>query len=54
MDLMVDCPHCAAKIGELCTKECTVNGKKIIALEKALWVIDLSFDNISIPKEEVE
>jgi len=47
MDLTEDCPHCGAKVGEICTEECEVNGEKIQALQKALWAVDLSLKNIT-------
>ena len=48
MDLSEDCPHCEAKVGEICTKECEVNGKYLIAIERALWKIGFTLENIII------
>lgn len=48
MDLTIDCPHCSAKAGEICTKDCEVNGKKIDLLEKILISLDMTLENITM------
>lgn len=47
MDLKINCPHCTAKAGELCTKECSANGYKIVNLDKALRALSLTFKGIN-------
>ena len=48
MDLTEDCPHCPAMAGEICTKDCEVNGKKVKRLFMALYALDLTPENITI------
>jgi hypothetical protein len=56
MDLSQDCPHCGAKVGEICSEECEVNGEKVKALYDALYALDLTEENIALhpPKPEEE
>ncbi len=54
MDLEVDCPHCAANIGEICADNCEVNGKKLQTLKSSLSILDLSMDSLIIPKPKKE
>lgn len=50
MDLEVDCPHCEALAGKICTEKCEVNGVKVQVLRKALETLGLSIENIKTQK----
>ena len=54
MNLKLECPHCTAGIGQMCTKECSANGKHIIKLEACLNKIDLSLEDIQLKPCPVE
>lgn len=51
MDLTEKCHHCGAEIGEWCSRDCSVNGKKIIALETALQAVGKNLTDIKGYKE---
>lgn len=48
MDLTKDCPHCEAKIGQLCTEDCRVNGANIKELNKILARLDLRLNKLKL------
>ena len=41
MDLDTDCPHCEAREGEICSEDCSVNGKLIKVLHNTLSQLGL-------------
>ena len=54
MDLTIDCPHCEALVGEICKKDCSINGEKVKELEKALCNVSLGMENITLEINEGE
>ena len=39
MNMSIDCPHCKTKAGELCTENCSMNGKDVMVLKKVLYLL---------------
>jgi len=46
MNLSIPCSHCGAQIDEICKPTCLVNGINIQNLEKALFAVGLTLENI--------
>ena len=44
MNLLEWCAHCGAPPNIMCSENCSANGKKIMALKKALRDLDLEYE----------
>lgn len=50
MDLTEICEHCGAGVGNFCLPDCSVNGKKILSLMRALKSLGLNMSDIDLSK----